>query len=293
MPKVTIVIPLYDYVGIDAVLDSIRNNSGCERDVIVIDNSQDPAKQAAITLKMANHPEVRYYKQTANLGVTGGRNKGFEYANGADSYVLFLDHDVSLRDDCLCNLVRDFEAIERREPIGILTGKIVYKSDPGQIWAAGTDNCLFSGKIHFHCGRDSGQFEAIRQVGVAPSIIFTRASLVRTLGGFDNLFFANYDDAEFCFRYRKHGFPTFYSPHVVGFHDIPLAAPNDNRLLDRGYHVARNRILFMRRYARCYPLFLLFIPLWCAYYFWLYAKNRRTADFADYWRGTRDGLGGR
>lgn len=82
-----------------------------------------------------------------------------------------------------------------------------------------------------------------------------------------------------------------YPPDVGGVetHLADLTAV-EHRLLDRGYYLARNRILFMRRYARCYPLFLCLVPLWCLYYLNRYRRNGRLADFRDYWRGTWDGL---
>lgn len=293
MPKISIIIPLYENIRIDTVLDSLAKNSDIDHEVIVIDNSQSPEKIARIAAHMQRFPSVKYHRQPTNLGVTGGRNKGLDYLDPASEYILFLDHDVLLREDCLRNLLQDFEAIAAKNPIGILTGKVCYTEAHDTIWAAGTDINLYSGKIMFYCGRDVGQYETIRPVGVAPSIIFTRRALVEKLGGFNDLFFANYDDTEFCFRYRKQGYPTYYTPRAVGFHDIPIHATNNNRLLDRGYYIARNRILFMQRFSACYPIFLCFIPLWCAYYFRQYVKNNRTRDFKVYLKGTLDGLFGR
>jgi len=289
-PKIAIIIPLYEYRGIESVIDSITRNTYQNYQIIVIDNSQCPEYKKLFTSKLATCPAIHYYGQNTNLGVTGGRNKGIQYIEPDCEFVLFLDHDVLIREDCLENLVHDFKTLEQQEPIGILTGKVLYKERHDWIWAAGTDINLYTGKIMFYCGQDEGQFETYRQVGVAPSIIFTRYSLVQKLGGFDDLFFANYDDTEFCFRYKKHGFPTFYSPHVVGFHDIPFQSQNAHRLLNRGYFIARNRILFMRRYSKCYLVFLCFIPLWCAYYFRVYLANERVKDFKEYLNGTLQGL---
>lgn len=289
-PKIAIIIPLYEYRGIDTVLDSITRNTYQNYQIIVIDNSQCTEYKKSLSAKLAGYPTIHYYSQCANLGVTGGRNKGIQYIEPDCEFVLFLDHDVLIQEDCLEKLVHDFKTIEQCEPIGILTGKVLYKERYDQIWAAGTDINLYSGKIMFYGGKDEGQFETYRKVGVAPSIIFTRYSLIKKLGGFDDLFFANYDDTEFCYRYKKYGFPTFCSPHVVGFHDIPFQGQGAHRLLNRGYYIARNRILFMRRYSRCYLVFLCFIPLWCAYYFRVYYTNKRAKDFKEYLRGTRDGL---
>jgi GT2 family glycosyltransferase len=290
VPKLAIIIPLYEYTGIESVIDSITRNNYPNCQIIVIDNSQAAEYKEKYASKLAAHPAIRYYSQSANLGVTGGRNKGIQHLDPDCEFVLFLDHDVLIREDCLENLVRDFTTLEQEGPIGILTGKVLYNERHDQIWAAGTDINLYSGKIMFYCGKDEGQFETYRQVGVAPSIIFTRYSLVNKLGGFDDLFFANYDDTEFSYRYKKKGFPTFYSPHVVGFHDIPFQSQNAHRLLNRGYFIARNRILFMRRHSKCYPVFLCFIPLWCAYYFRVYLANKRVKDFKEYLKGTLHGL---
>jgi len=288
-PRIAIIIPLYEYRAFPDVVNSILHNHYSDCQVIVIDNSQS-REHELLAAQLADNPNIHYYRQPRNLGVTGGRNKGIQYIDPDCEFVLFLDHDVLLREDCLANLVNDFKNIEARESIGILTGKVYYKGQPDYVWAAGTDINLYSGKIQFYSGKDGSHFDGCRRVGVAPSIIFTRRSIVSKLGGFNDLFFANYDDTEFCYRYLKHGYPTFCSSNVVGYHDIPFQAPNNNRLLDRGYYIARNRVLFMRLYSKCYPIFLCFIPLWVIYYFRSYQKNKRVKDFKEYLRGTWDGL---
>jgi GT2 family glycosyltransferase len=289
-PKIAVIIPLYKYAGIETVIDSITCNTYPNVQIIVIDNSPCSEHELPLLAKMEKSPDLHYYRQNTNLGVTGGRNKGIQYIDPDCEFVLFLDHDVLLREDCLANLVNDFENIEARGSIGILTGKVYYKGQQDYVWAAGTDINLYSGQIQFYTGKDGHQFDGYRKVGVAPSIIFTRRSLVSQLGGFNDVFFANYDDTEFCYRYLKHGYPTFCSSNVVGYHDIPFHATNNNRLLDRGYYIARNRVLFMRLYSKCYPIFLCFLPLWLIYYFRSYQKNKRVRDFKDYLRGTWDGL---
>ena len=150
---------------------------------------------------------------------------------------------------------------------------------------------LWTGQVHFHAGPDDGRFDECKRVGVAPSILFTKVSIVRELGGFDDTFFANYDDTEFSFRLSSHGLPVWYTPKVIGYHDIPSCGGNPNRLLDRGYYIARNRVLFMKRYGVCYPFFLLLLPLWWLYYGREYFRHGRMADFFKlYFRGTIAGL---
>lgn len=283
-PRVTIVIPVYGYSKIEEVFASLDGYPA-----VAVDNTPAGEAKDAIAAKAARFPNIRYLPQVENLGVTGGRNKGFEQVE--TEFVLFLDHDVSLAPGAVEGLIVEFERIERTGPIGILTGKVVYKDNPEVVWAAGTDISLVSGQVKFRGGPDRGQFEQACRVGVAPSIIFTRSDYVRRYGGFDDLFFANYDDTEFCFRFAAHGKPVWYTPVVKGFHDLPLTGGDPRRLLDRGYYIARNRILFMRRYAVCYPLFLCFVPLWCLYYGRDYIKNGRSRDFLKlYLKGTWAGI---
>ena len=108
MRKISVIIPLFEYAGIDEVLASLFRSTGCVFEVVVIDNSERPERVRLMAEKIARFPQVRYCRQKRNLGVTGGRNAGFAAADAASDYILFLDHDVSVRDDCLKNLAEDF-----------------------------------------------------------------------------------------------------------------------------------------------------------------------------------------
>lgn len=292
--SVSVVIPLYGYDAIPEVVASLHDGNEAIREIIVVDNTPDKANRdrhgrALVALS----PLVRFLPQPCNLGVTGGRNKGFASISDESEFVLFLDHDVSLAPGAVDTLVREYKRIEGGHPIGLLTGKVCFKDDPSLVWAAGTEINRWTGQIHFHSGADDGRFDASRIVGVAPSILFLPVELVRRFGGFDDTFFANYDDTEFSFRLSSRGFPVWYTPEVVGYHDIPSKGGNAHRLLDRGYYVARNRVLFMRRYGACYPVFLSMLPLWWLYYLREYARNGRSRDFFRlYFKGTIAGLFG-
>lgn len=277
---VSVVIPLYGYAAIDGVVRALLSGNSDLAEIIVVDNTRDSSKREACRKALSSFPGiVRYLPQASNLGVTGGRNKGFAAISDGSEFVLFLDHDVYLAPGAIDALVREYRRIQEAGPIGILTGKVLFKDNPELVWAAGTEMNLWTGQVHFHSGPDDGRFDQRRKVGVAPSILFTTVSLVRQFGGFDNTFFANYDDTEFSYRFSSHGYPVWYTPKVVGYHDIPSKGGNADRLLDRGYYIARNRVLFMRRYAAFYPFFLAMLPLWWFYYGREYARNGRLGDF--------------
>jgi GT2 family glycosyltransferase len=266
---------------VSSVLDSNFKNS----EVIVVDNG---STDGTFEVLSQSFPQIKLVRSEENLGVCGGRNLGLKHASNDSKYILFLDHDIHLEKNALVKLL---EVAEADPKVGIVTGKIYYSDDPTIIWAAGTSINLVTGKIAFNGGKDDGQFDQVKDVQVAPSIIFTRKKLLDKIGGFDESLFATYEDTDFCFRARQAGYKVVYTPQARAYHSIPLDHwKSMERLLSSTYFIARNRIIFMKRYSPHFLLFVLFIPAYFLYYTVLSLRHKRFDGIANFLKGTISGI---
>ncbi|MBI1870783.1 MAG: glycosyltransferase family 2 protein [Chlamydiae bacterium] len=287
-PEISVVIPSFNHRGVIQTIESVLSQDPSNFEIIVVDNSTDPTLWQVLTKSYGINQKVKLIKPEKNLGVTGGRNVGLHHASQESRYILFLDHDILLEAHALSALKKAAESDLR---IGIVTGKILFSEDPGQVWSAGTSINLLTGQIHFTGGKDQGQFEETKEVQVAPSIIFTKKKVLEKIGGFDDIFFAVYEDTDFCFRAHDAGFKVIYSPQARAYHKIPLEAEEwKNRLLSRTYYIGRNRIIFMKRHSRYFKWFLLLVPVYFFYYMTFSVRSGRFDGIKNFLKGTLSGL---
>jgi GT2 family glycosyltransferase len=286
--RISVVIPTFNsWSTLKDCLISINKQSLRPLEIIVVDNSSSDGTAEEI---MRHFPEIKLVVKGENTGVTGGRNAGIKAAKNYD-FIFFFDHDMVAKKDMLSELIK-IAASDKK--IGIVTPKIFYWDDKNRIWAAGTGINLWTGQVSFREGRDVGQFEKDEEVQVAPAAMLVKADVVKKLRGFDEKYFATYEDTDFCFGAKKLGFITYYAYKAVAWHKIPSDSTQEaRRLLSRSYYIARNRILFMRKFGKNFLVFLLFIPFYSLYYLRLSMKYQRVDDWYSYMRGVIDGLADR
>ncbi|HSW87870.1 MAG TPA: glycosyltransferase family 2 protein, partial [Candidatus Saccharimonadales bacterium] len=252
-------------------------------EIIIVNNAS--TDDTAIMVKK-NFPQIRLINLSSNTGVTGGRNKGLEVSKG--DYVLFFDHDMDAEPDMLEEIL---QVAESDDSIGIVTPKIYFWDDKQIIWSAGTDINLWTGQVLFHGGKDHGQFSSDKEVAIAPAVLLVKREVLDKIGGFDDIYFATYEDTDFCFKAKKAGYITYYAAKAQAYHRIPyddtLAM---KRLLDRTYWVARNRIIFMKRFGKSFPVFLCFLPAYGLYYILLAVKFHKINAIKNYITGTFAGF---
>lgn len=290
MKKVSVVIPTYNLKDalVDAV-ESLFDQTYSIEEIIVVDNAStdgtaDTIKKLQKTKKA--YKTVKLIENKKNLGVTGGRNTGLKAAKG--DYILFFDHDMVARPTMVEELV---QVAELKKEIGIVTPKIYFWDKKKIIWAAGTDINLWTGQVIFYGGLDKGQFNEEKEVAIAPAVLFVKKEVAKKIGGFDDTYFAVYEDTDYCFRAKEAGYLTYYTPNAVAYHKIPYDDDIASiRLLGRAYWVARNRIIFMKRFGKAFPVFLLFSPLYFAYYVRLALKYKMPSAAYSYSRGIFAGL---
>jgi len=288
MLKIDAIIPTYNqhqYL-IDAI-DSLLVQSITINSIIIVDNASTDNTTKIIQKQYEHNQKIKIITLSKNTGVVGGRNEGLKHIKDFD-YVLFFDHDMVAEPKMLEQLLI---TAQKKDSIGIVTPKIYYWENKKIIWSAGTDINLTNGQNIFRGGEDKGQYQKEQQVGVAPAVLLTKKQVIQAIGNFDPIYYHSYEDTDFCFRAKNVGYQTYYTPQAIAYHKIPYDLDQSNiRLLKLTYYIARNRIIFMRKYSQKFIIFLAFIPIFFIYYASLAIKYHKYKSIIEYLRGTASGL---
>lgn len=284
--KISVVVPTYNsWSTLKLCINSLQKQNLRPSEIIVVDNASIDGTSKYLK---KYYPKVRVITLSKNLGVTGGRNTGVKFADKSSKYIFFFDHDMVAKNDLLKNLVSTANLDKK---IGIVTPKIYYWTDKKRIWSAGTGMNLWTGQVLFRGGRDVGQYKLEDEVQVAPAAMLVKIEVLRKIKGFDPLYFAVYEDTDFCFRAKRKGYKTYYSPKAIAYHMLSTDPKDEiDRLLSRSYWVGRNRVIFMKRFGKSKIVFLMFLPVFVLYYFSKSITNNRIFDGFKFIQGTIAGF---
>lgn len=284
--KICAIIPTYNQKQDvkDAVESLLKQTVKIDR-IVVVNNASTDGTESFLK-KNIHDKRFMLVSNPKNLGVTGGRNKGLEYTDEAE-YILFFDHDMVAEPTMLEELLK---VAKKNKNIGIVTPKIYFWDKKHIIWSAGTDINLSTGQTLFRGGEDKKQYDSDQEVAVAPAVLLVRKTVIDNIGGFDSTYYAVYEDTDFCFRARKHGFQTWYAYQAIAYHKIPYDQKLAGvRLLGRAFWIGRNRVIFMKKYGNMRS-FIFFLPVFLAHYLLLSLRYRRFHSFFSFVKGSFVGL---
>lgn len=286
MEKISVVIPTYNsWKTLKDCIYSIQNQTLKPYEIIVIDNASTDGTPKNVK---RNFRKVKLVQMDRNTGVSGGRNAGIKAASKNSSFIFFFDHDMVADQKMLEELVG---VTNKKRKNGIVTPKIYYWEDKNRIWSAGTGMNLLTGQVLFRGGQDEGQFDKVEEVQVAPAAFLVGKKVIEKIGGFDEKYFATYEDTDFSFRARKGGFKIYYSPKAVAYHKISTDPKKEaDRLLSRAYWVGKYRVLFMKDFGKNFFVFLFFLPVFIIYYLILALRYNRFSSWVNFVSGTVSGI---
>ncbi len=196
---------------IDALLKSIKDFAKDSEVLIVDNNSTDE------TVKLAKKYDfVKVLETGENLGFAKGINFGVKRATG--DFLLFLNPDAVLES----GKIEDFISIFGDPSVG----------------ASGVKLLDFEGNAEKSAGKFFNLWDALaialgldEALGVrfssdskrAVDFVSGGAMMVRRIafekvGGFDENFFMYLEDMDFCYRLRKAGYKTVFTPDIVISH---------------------------------------------------------------------------
>jgi len=238
--------------------------------VLVVDNG---SRDGSVETIRTRFPALQIVALPENRGYAGGNNAGIRAAldAGAEA-VLLLNNDTRVAPDFLPPLV---EAMNSSPTAAAVASAVIRLDRPDMHDVAYSE-------VRFH-ERDVvqlrgvnvpvfGNYERRRQVEVVVGCcVLLKAEVLRTVGLFDEAYFAYHEDVDWCLRARKAGWELFYEPYsrvyhrgslsTVGLHERPpplpplpgeAQLPNDEPLPwnpVRAYLGARNTVRLLRAYA--------------------------------------------
>jgi len=271
-------------------LASLKQHCGHTLHFIVVDNSPAPEIEAIAQA----HPDITAIVPGTNTGFAGGCNLGITHALelGLD-YILLLNPDTWTEHDFVGILLGK---MTRNPHLGMVGPKIMRAARNGQegaVWYGGARmNWWKGGPSQIMDSRHDGDGPALSVPCLSGCAMLIRAAAIRTVGMMDERYFLYYEDTDYCQRFLAKGFSLAYVPAARLIHDVSSTVGFQSR--DYVYYFSRNRVWFMRRWARWYQylVFMAFntlVKLPGAVI--IFGLTRRRADlmFA-YWKGYWHGV---
>jgi rhamnosyltransferase len=254
--------------------------------LVVVDNCSEPSVRSRITaLAAVCNFEVIW--NTENVGLAAGLNTGIRSAIAIDRYawIATFDQDSRVSPGFGQDMVAAYAACPFREKVAMIAPHHLLSSEGGE-----------------EMPHEGLQFREIT-VALQSGSLFSRSAL-KDVGLFDEAFFIDYVDFEFCLRLRKHGLRLIEAMEAPIYHRVGaptrhtffgIACTVFNHSPLRRYYAARNRLHVYRRYV-------VSDPRWIGHDMWSWFKeivklvlfeSNRLEKLAFMARGGWDALRGR
>ncbi|AXI24281.1 Glycosyl transferase group 2 family protein [Cardinium endosymbiont of Sogatella furcifera] len=214
---------------------------------IVVDNASTDGSVAYI---QHHFPTVTCIVHKGNYGVAKGYNLALQQIQA--TYYLLLNNDLLVTAGWL------------KEPLALMEGdssiafcqpKILSLKQPDQFDYAGAAGGYIDrygypfcrGRIFNRIEQDKGQYNDTRAVFWASgACLLVRATAFHNLGGFDELFFAHFEEIDLCWRAQLAGWKVYYCGSSMVYHlggaTLPYSSPR------KTYLNFRNRLLMLYKH---------------------------------------------
>jgi GT2 family glycosyltransferase len=188
-------------------------------DIYVADNA---STDDSITFVKSRFPNIKIIKNTRNGGYAKGYNDALKHVN-ADVFCL-LNSDIEVTPNWLTPIISEFET---NKDTSIIQPKILDYKNKSHFEYAGAgggfiDKFGFAycrGRIFDTLEKDNGQYDDTTPIFWASgACFFIKKSTFQALNGFDESYFAHFEEIDLCWRAFNAGFKTTYVGASTVFH---------------------------------------------------------------------------
>ncbi len=230
-------------------LESMQQVTYPNLHTVLVDNASSDGTVSAVR---SLHPEVTIIEAETNLSYFGGNNLGIEYAlNQKADYVFILNNDMIVDPLIIEVLVR---VATQYPDAGMICPKVYEYDRRNVIWSAGVRIDMTWGRPYLigHGEEDRGQQDDMRPADTVDGCAFLVSRRVcESVGLFDSIYWAYFEDTDWSLRCREMGFDILYAPEGRGWHKGSATnQPEKKRTPFQAYYHIRNHLLFLSRHSR-------------------------------------------
>lgn len=191
-------------------LESVRNTTYSNYEVIVIDNESDEDRLAELKTRFK---QFRFIGSHENLYYAGGNNLGISESKG--ELVVLLNNDTKVSPSWLDPLVQMAE----KEPAAFYQPKILFIDNPSVVNSMGNTMNIFGFGFPLDIGKESSQTDEQNEVFFCSgACVLTSKEVIRRIGVLDSKFYTYYEDVNWGWRGHLAGIKSYVVPNSVIYH---------------------------------------------------------------------------
>lgn len=295
MIKIKIGVVVVHFGKKDDTFECIRSlykvkSKSCKVKIYLVDN--DPENR--INSSEIRHPNTELITTLKNLGWAGGVNIGCRKAIKDNcNYIMLLNNDTVVRNGIFEKLLAYFY----QKDVGMVSPIIVYYNNPDIIWCFGGKlNQKFLFTTHPNMNKSTGSISLLNPVesNYGGTCLLVKSTVFKKIGFFDERYFLNIEDVEWCFRASKAGFRLLYAPYPLVLHKVSATSGikgSSILSLRNAYFYARNPFIFLRDHKDSLSITLAFIgQTFISFPYYILFRTKSFRVICSYIKGYFDGL---
>jgi len=244
-PLVSIIVPTKNNgETLKTCINSICNKTDYQDyEIIIADNgSTDPVTLEIFEKLKSEYPDkVKVIRIDIPFNYSRINNLAVEHASG--DYLLFLNDDTEVVNDCWMSSMLGFAQHEETGPVG---AKLLYPDNTIQHAGVVLGIGGVAGHIHYHYPKDEpGYFSKLAATTnyscVTAACLMLDRKKFEEIGGFDENIAVAFNDVDLCCALTDAGYYGVYDPKAVLYHYESMS---------RGYETTRAKVMRMNSEIR-------------------------------------------
>ncbi len=226
-------------------LESLERALGAvdeDTELIVVDNG---SRDGSPELVRERFPDVKVIALDRNEGFAGGVSRGIDEAQG--EWIAVFNNDTTVEPDAVAVML---EAARMHPRVGAVAAQMRFADRRDVLNSAGLELDRLGIAADRLVGKrvdDYGPRMPYEVFGATGGAAIFRREMLDQVGGFDESYFAFFEDADLAWRAHGHGWRALYAPAAVVYHHHSATAQHGSPA--KLYLVGRNRVRTLAKNA--------------------------------------------
>jgi GT2 family glycosyltransferase/glycosyltransferase involved in cell wall biosynthesis len=213
-----------------------------DTELIVVDNGSGDGSSELVRERF---PKVKVVALDRNEGFAGGVTRGIEAARG--EWIAVFNNDTTIEPDAVKVML---EAGRLHPRVGAVAAQMRFADRRDVLNSAGLELDrlgIAADRLVGKSVREHGGQAPYEVFGATGGAALFRRSMLEQVGGFDETYFAFFEDADLAWRAHGYGWRALYAPGAVVYHHHSATAQHGSPA--KLYLVGRNRVRTLAKNA--------------------------------------------